>query len=490
MWSSRKASPSSSIAFEGLACRIRRSYGLAASSWPYLTCSWWSLQAMTSTPRHRTNQLHNRMEGASQANRPSLALLILPDPPSEVSTSTFRAAYEPALVKALCRVSSTSNAEFTARLDIALICSDALPARSERPRDSIYLHAQHIIGLLYRLVCSICIEKKIDVLFDNDVDVRAVLIGNDGGLSSEENRKGHGSLQGPVIDLVTLGSSPRPWRHVFSIESEEGEGTVRSFLRIRLDHPLGLRQPTNFTRERLTGGTIVKRLDKQESQSVDQDSTNIFHYSVAVGGTFDHLHAGHKLLLTATALLLEPASNSKPQEERCLTIGITGDELLKNKRYAEVLESWDERQAAVCQFLLAIIHFGDPEEGIEESVQHREEGPNGRAIHYRLKGGLLIKCVEISDPYGPTITDESITALVVSGETRSGGKAVNEKRAEKGWSELAVFEIDVLDAESQDETEPNRTNNFQGKISSTEIRKRLLERDSGLCWDLAPQQVL
>ncbi|MCJ1251183.1 hypothetical protein MMC30_008414 [Trapelia coarctata] len=418
------------------------------------------------------------MDGPSEANRPSQSLLILPGPPSEASIATFRAAYEPALVQALCRISSESNADFRARLDIALTCSNTFPARSEQPRDSIYFHAQHFIGLLYRLVCSICTEKKIDFLFDNDVDVRIVLVGSDGSLSSDGIPNTHALLQGPVIDLVTLGLSQRPWVHVFSIESEEGEGALRSFLRIRLDHPLGLRQPTNFTRERLTGGTIVKRLDKQESESTSQNFTSRYHYSVAVGGTFDHLHAGHKLLLTATALILEPATSSEPQKERCLTIGITGDELLKNKRYAEVLESWEERQAAVCQFLLAIIHFGDPEDGIKESEQYRREGPNGRAIHYSLDSGMVIKCVEISDPYGPTITDESITALVVSGETRSGGRAVNGKRAERGWSELAVFEIDVLDAESQEETDSNRTNDFHGKISSTEIRKRLHERDS------------
>jgi len=418
------------------------------------------------------------MDDPSQESGPSLSLLILPDPPSDATITAFRAAYAPALVQALYRISSQSNADIKARLDVALMCSDTLPARTERPRASIYFHAQHIIGIFYRLVCSICTEKKIDVQFQNDVDVRVILVSSDDNLSSDENLNGQNLLEGPVINLVTLGSSHRPWKHVFSIESEEGEGAVKKFLHIRWNHPLRPRQPTNFTRERLTGGTIFKRLEQLDSQSTSQDSEDRFHYSVAVGGTFDHLHAGHKLLLTATALILEPATNSQPRKERCLTVGITGDELLKNKRYAEVLESWDERQAAVCRFLLAIIHFGNPEKGIEQSKQYREEGPSGRAIHYTLASGIVIKCVEISDPYGPTITDESITALVVSGETRSGGKAVNEKRAENGWPELAVFEVDVLDAESQDEMEGSGANNFQGKISSTEIRKRLHERNS------------
>lgn len=452
---------------------MRRSYGASRNTLLH-SCSF--LQALR--PQGIVQATAEKMGDSSQERRSSLSLLILPDPPSEATITTFRAAYAPALVQAICGISSKPNADIRPHLDVALTCFNTLPARSERPRDSIYSYAQHIIGLLYRLVCSICTEKKIDVLFDNDVDVRIILVGSDGNSSSDEQFNGQTLLQGPVIDLVTLGLSQRPWRHVFSIESEEGEGALKKFLRIRLNHPLRPRQPTNFTSERLTGGTIFKRLEKHDSQSTSQDSEYGFHYSIAVGGTFDHLHAGHKLLLTATALILEPATNSQPQKERCLTIGITGDELLKNKRYAEVLESWDERQAAVCQFLLAVSDFGDPEKGIEHSKQYREEGPNGRAIHYTLASGIVIKCVEISDPYGPTITDESITALVVSGETRSGGKAVNEKRAERGWPALAVFEVDVLDAESQDETEASGANNFQGKISSTEIRKRLQGRNS------------
>ncbi len=90
---------------------------------------------------------------------------------------------------------------------------------------------------------------------------------------------------------------------------------------------------------------------------------------------------------------------------------------------------------------------------------------------------ITIECVEIQDPFGPTITDEDVTALVVSGETRSGGQAVNDKRTEMGWKALEVFEIDVLDAQESTEG-PSKTDDFASKISSTAIRKRKAENAS------------
>ena len=101
--------------------------------------------------------------------------------------------------------------------------------------------------------------------------------------------------------------------------------------------------------------------------------------------------------------------------------------------------------------------------------------PNGKAVHTALQGyGLTLECYEIQDPFGPTITDPDITALVVSGETRSGGQAVNQKRSEKGWNALEVFEIDVLDAQDVD-SDPSQTGDFASKISSSAIRKRMAE---------------
>ena len=78
--------------------------------------------------------------------------------------------------------------------------------------------------------------------------------------------------------------------------------------------------------------------------------------------------------------------------------------------------------------------------------------------------------MEISDPYGPTVTEEDITALVVSKEKRSGGAMINNERAKKGWQGLEVFEVDVLQLGDAPEAE-----NFASKISSTDIRRRRMD---------------
>jgi pantetheine-phosphate adenylyltransferase len=104
---------------------------------------------------------------------------------------------------------------------------------------------------------------------------------------------------------------------------------------------------------------------------------------VALGGTFDHLHAGHKILLSMAAFI----ASTK------LIVGVTDDALLTRKAYAAVLEPLPTRIAAVRAFLA------------------------------RFKPGLEVDAVPISDVYGPTGWDPNIQALVVSKETADGARA-------------------------------------------------------------------
>ena len=408
----------------------------------------------------------------SEAHVP-LWLLILPPPPINISLKTLKAAYGGQLSQALRKASETSSSLPTvAVLDVAIACP-YLFTQAHVSRTAQYANLQALLGQVYKLICIICTGESIDVQNGNDVDARVLLINEttEKSLRLKVEMDDKISLvEGPIISLEALALCQGRWQRLLVMDGEDGDvmlGALR-----RLDRTLQGRSPTI---ERLQRESGVEKPDQAPPQSIGMpEAVSRRHYSVAVGGTFDHLHAGHKLLLTMTALVLEPASGSEISQNRTLTVGITGDELLKKKQFAEVLQSWEERQDSVRQFLLALLEMG-PSTHISTSTKDFSDSDTlGKVVQDKLKSGLTIKYVELFDAFGPTITERKISALVVSVETRAGGKAVNEKRKDKGWSELEVFEVDVLDAEEGGNvTAGNDGDGFRNKISSTEIRRRL-----------------
>lgn len=60
---------------------------------------------------------------------------------------------------------------------------------------------------------------------------------------------------------------------------------------------------------------------------------------------------------------------------------------------------------------------------------------------YSISKGLELIIASIEDPYGPSITDPDLEVIVVSQETHRGGHMVNEKRLERGLSQLEVHVI-------------------------------------------------
>jgi phosphopantetheine adenylyltransferase len=397
------------------------------------------------------------------------SLLLLPPPPIPITSASLSAAYRPSIV---ATVSILNELSVSSQLMIVLPCP-TIHDQLQVPRSQIYTGLQRLLAGLYSLVCIVCAKLGVDVESDTpgSIDARIILLDYDGSrrFAAEGESKFDPSVAGPIVDLPTFAVTRRQWNLIFSVDGEEGQKIFSSYsnLASRQSPPL-----VGHVRS-VCGGVSLIQKDPEGVQK--QPTSSITHNIVIVGGTFDHLHAGHKLLLTATALLLQPSSIATTANRR-LIVGITGDELLKNKKYAEYLRTWTQRQADVVDFLLSILHFArsSREEAIE-ILSFDEPVPNGRAIHTKLKNcSITIECVEIQDPFGPTITDESVTALVVSEETRSGGQAVNNKRTEKGWKPLEVFEVDVLDAE---EIEPgaSQTEDFASKISSTAIRKRRAE---------------
>ena len=316
---------------------------------------------------------------------------------------------------------------------------------------------QHLIATAYRLICSLSIELSIDVQFNNEVDCQVHLFHQ----SSPSEAKGRKTFP----DLIKIARSDVPWGRVFSPESEPGVRLIRDFVAIHDENVSS--SGSKLEVERVPAGLSVDSLSSTITPQPSEQG--LIHTSVAVGGTFDHLHVGHKLLLSMTALVLN--NDGTGGKERHLIIGITGDELLKKKRFAEELEAWEVRQSRVQEFLLAFLFFFSTDNVLADSSDITGIDRKGREIRNQLKSGVNISYVEIFDPFGPTVTDPTVSALVISGETRSGGKAVNDKRSEKGWQPLEIFEVEVLDP-TQDANRES-TDDFQGKISSTEIRSRL-----------------
>ena len=133
---------------------------------------------------------------------------------------------------------------------------------------------------------------------------------------------------------------------------------------------------------------------------------------VAVGGTFDKFHEGHRLLIEKA---FQIADN--------VLIGVTSDEFGGVKGE---IEPCNIRMSNLNQLL--------------------EEHSN-----YTIS--------RLDDPYGVTIDDESVDDIVVSPETEPTAFKINQIRREKGMKPLDIITISMVLA---DDGKP---------ISSTRIRR-------------------
>lgn len=121
-----------------------------------------------------------------------------------------------------------------------------------------------------------------------------------------------------------------------------------------------------------------------------------------LGGTFDHLHEGHKILITLGALQCKE-----------IYIGIAIDKLLDSKEYSKILQSYTIRKQNTL-WLLYLIH------------------PTIKVIIEPLK-----------DSYGPTISDH-FDLLLASAETKKTIYAINELRCKNNLEPLPYHLINLV----------------------------------------------
>jgi len=142
---------------------------------------------------------------------------------------------------------------------------------------------------------------------------------------------------------------------------------------------------------------------------------------IAVGGTFDPLHEGHK------ALLAKAAELSRGGE---LLVGLTSSEMVRNKSHD--VADYRQRFKDVLGFIRS--------QGVDPVI------------------------VKLDDPYGPTIHEE-FDRIVVSPETHPMALKINSIRMKKGLGPLKIVLVDYVLA---DDGLP---------ISSTRIKRGEIDAD-------------
>ena len=145
--------------------------------------------------------------------------------------------------------------------------------------------------------------------------------------------------------------------------------------------------------------------------------------AISVGGTFDVMHKGHWLLLEEAFKVADR-----------VLIGISTDEFAASLKKPHVIDPYDKRLQDVKDFLA-------------------ERRLLDRATFFPL-----------NDPYGPTIDNGGLEAIIVSEETEPRAEEINQIRVSKGKRPLLMFVLKMILAED-------------GKpISSTRVRRQEVDR--------------
>jgi pantetheine-phosphate adenylyltransferase len=141
-----------------------------------------------------------------------------------------------------------------------------------------------------------------------------------------------------------------------------------------------------------------------------------------MGGTFDHLHDGHKYLLKIALTV-----------SHFIEIGLTSQDLLKNKKSVLKLEDYNTRESNIKDFISSFTNLN------------------------------RVSIVEIKnwDDMAKYSQDPDYEGLILSQETYSNAVKLNELREEKGLNPIILIVIPLL---------KDKNNK---KISSTAIREKL-----------------
>ncbi len=128
--------------------------------------------------------------------------------------------------------------------------------------------------------------------------------------------------------------------------------------------------------------------------------------TVAVGGTFDEFHRGHRALLKKA---FEVGNH--------VLIGLCSDDFVKKLKKPHRIAAYEKRLEELKNFL--------GKRGVLERAE----------------------IVPLNDPYGVTVSKNRLDAIVVSEETEPRAREINDKRKRNGFPILKIVVIDMVLAE-------------------------------------------
>lgn len=124
---------------------------------------------------------------------------------------------------------------------------------------------------------------------------------------------------------------------------------------------------------------------------------------VAVGGTFQYIHDGHKKLIKKAFDLAKDGQ---------VDIGLTSNEMARKQR-------------------LEVTDYDTRKKNLEDYI----ETLDNKTSNYQI--------FKLIDPYGPTLTDD-YDYIVVSSETYDSALKLNKSRKEKGLKPIEIVKIECV----------------------------------------------
>ncbi|KYQ94439.1 putative pantetheine-phosphate adenylyltransferase [Tieghemostelium lacteum] len=234
------------------------------------------------------------------------------------------------------------------------------------------------------------------------------------------------NLDSDHIDLDDI-NKDRQSRNLGSIDSVH-------LLDTEFQYPLELYPKSYYNRSHTSSLDVFENISNQW--------TPLFKGDV-LGGTFDRMHPGHKVMLTMGSVLTS-------QYMEC---GVTDNSILTKKKFSQLIEPLTYRSTKTKNFLQSI----------------------NPSVNYNM--------LQLFEPYANTMTSERLECIIISPETLPTANHINKVRTETKLKPLEVYSVSYFESPLQ--------NKEDFKVSSSYLReldhlKMVAASNSTTTTDLTP----